>query len=153
MVDRKIEILVGMFVALGLGALFLLAMQVSNLSQIQEHGTYRVTAYFDNIGGLKVRAPVTASGVRVGRVAEIGYDRSTFRARVVLALGTQYDFFPVDTSASIYTAGLLGEQYIALDPGAEEETLKDGSVIQYTQSAMILEQLIGRFLVELTSKK
>ena len=153
MVDRRIEILVGVFVALGLGALFVLAMQVSNLSQLREGGTYRVIAFFDNIGGLKVRAPVTASGVRVGRVAEIGYDPQTYRARVVLALGAQYDFFPVDTSASIYTAGLLGEQYIALDPGAEDETLEEGSVIQYTQSAMILEQLIGRFLVELTSKK
>jgi phospholipid/cholesterol/gamma-HCH transport system substrate-binding protein len=153
MTERRIEILVGVFVALGLGALFVLAMQVSNLSQLRDTGTYRVTAYFDNIGGLKVRAAVTASGVRVGRVAEIDYDPRTYRARVVLALGREYDFFPVDTSASIYTAGLLGEQYIALDPGAEEETLKDGSVIEYTQSAMILEQLIGRFLVELTSKK
>jgi phospholipid/cholesterol/gamma-HCH transport system substrate-binding protein len=152
MSTRTIEILVGIFVAAGLGALFTLAMRVSNLSALTEGEGYQIVAYFQNIGGLKVRSPVTVSGVRVGRVSSISYDPKQYQAKVILTIDPSQDYFPIDTSASIYTAGLLGEQYIALEPGAEEQTLKQGDTIEYTQSAMILEQLIGQVLVKLTSK-
>ena len=148
MTTRKVEIIVGVFVALGLAALFVLAMQVSNLSMIGSRDGYPVVAYFENIGGLKEQAPVSAAGVTVGRVSEIEYDERTFRARVTMTIGEQYNQFPTDTSASIYTSGLLGEQYIALAPGAEEQNLEAGSNIQYTQSAVVLEELIGQFLFD-----
>lgn len=152
MSTRRLEILVGIFVAGGFAALFTLAMQVSNLSTLSETNGYQVKAYFENIGGLRVRSPVTVSGVRVGRVSSIRYNAEQYRAEVILNIDASQDYFPIDTSASIYTSGLLGEQYIALEPGAEEQTLKDGDTLQYTQSAMILEQLIGRVLVNLTTK-
>jgi phospholipid/cholesterol/gamma-HCH transport system substrate-binding protein len=144
--------MVGVFVAGGFAALFTLAMRVSNLSTLSESDGYQIKAYFENIGGLRVRSPVSVSGVRVGRVASIRYNAEQYQAEVILNIDGSEDYFPVDTSASIYTSGLLGEQYIALEPGAEERTLKQGDTLQYTQSAMILEQLIGRLLVDLTSK-
>ena len=148
---RKIEILVGLFVAAGFAALFMLAMQVSNLSSFQNAEGYKVTAQFDNIGGLKVRSPVTVSGVRVGRVTAIGYDAETFRARVTLTIDPQYDYFPTDTIASIYTSGLLGEQYVALEPGAEYDTLKEGDRIEFTQSALVLEEMVSKVMNRLTT--
>ena len=152
MTTRKIEVLVGIFVAAGFAALFTLAMRVSNLSAFDDSNGYNLKAYFQNIGGLKVRSPVTVSGVRVGRVAAIRYNPSAYKAEVILSMDGSSDYFPIDTSASIYTSGLLGEQYIALEPGAEDEPLRDGGTIEYTQSAMILEQLIGRVLVSMTEK-
>lgn len=149
---RGIEITVGLFVAAGLAALFMLAMKVSNLAEYREDGGYSVVAYFENIGGLKVRAPVTAGGVRVGRVTAIAYDPERFQARVAISFSAAHDYFPTDTQASIYTAGLLGEQYIALQPGADDEALGDGDRIFHTQSAVVLEEIIGRVLVNLTSK-
>lgn len=149
---RGIEITVGLFVAVGLAALFMLAMKVSNLAEYREDGGYAVTAYFENIGGLKVRAPVTAGGVRVGRVTAIDYDPERFMARVTISLSAAHNYFPIDTQASIYTAGLLGEQYIALQPGAEDEVLKSGDRIVHTQSAVVLEEIIGRVLVNLATK-
>jgi phospholipid/cholesterol/gamma-HCH transport system substrate-binding protein len=146
MQSKSVEILVGMFVALGVGALFVLAMQVSNLSNLGGDDGYEIRAGFDNIGGLKVRSPVTVAGVRVGRVAAIDYNTDTFQAEVVLRIDPRFDVFPLDTSASIFTSGLLGEQYIALDPGGDEEYLKHGDRITLTQSALVLEQLIGKFL-------
>lgn len=148
---RKIEILVGLFVAAGFAALFMLAMQVSNLSTFQTAEGYRVTAQFDNIGGLKVRSPVTVSGVRVGRVTAIRYDAESFRAEVTLTLDPEHDYFPIDTIASIYTSGLLGEQYVALEPGAELETLKDGDRVEFTQSALVLEEMVSRIMNRLTT--
>lgn len=152
MSTRTIEIWVGVFVAAGFAALFMLAMKVSNLTTLASNEGYTVYGDFQNIGGLKVRSPIKASGVLVGRVSAIHYDPKKFEARVSMRLEESQRFFPVDTSASIYTAGLLGEQYISLDPGAEETVLKDGDTIEYTQSAMILEQLIGKFLVNMTNK-
>lgn len=149
---RRIEILVGVFVAAGLAALFMLAMRVSNLSGFQETGGYTLTAYFENIGGLKVRAPVTVSGVRVGRVAEVAYDPQRFQAKVTLNIAREHDYFPEDTAASIYTAGLLGEQYIALEPGAEIEVLKDKDQIRHTQSAVVFEEVISKVISNLTTK-
>ena len=144
--SRTVEIVVGAFVALGLAALFMLAMKVSNLSSFTDDDGYAVTARFENIGGLKVRSPVSVAGVRVGRVEEIGFDNTTFEAVVKMNISTQYNQLPEDTFASIFTAGLLGEQYIGLEPGGSEKLLKDGSVIRQTQSAIVLEQIIGQFL-------
>lgn len=150
---RKIEIMVGVFVAIGFAALFMLAMRVSNLSGFsQNSGGYQVEAYFENIGGLKARAPVTISGVRIGRVSDVQYDRQRFQAKVTMMIGAQYDYLPQDTSASIYTAGLLGEQYIALEPGADTAVLKNKDVVHFTQSAVVLEELISKVISSLTTK-
>jgi phospholipid/cholesterol/gamma-HCH transport system substrate-binding protein len=152
MTTRSTEIMVGVFVALGFGALFVLAMQISDLSRLSTgENAYKLTAYFQNIGGLKVRSAVTASGVLVGRVTDIVYDPDRYKARVSMAIEPQHDYFSTDTGASIYTSGLLGEQYIALEPGAEDEKLKDGDEIEYTQSALVLEEIISKVLVKLTT--
>jgi len=139
------------FVALGIAALFMLATRVSNFSSYSNGGQYHVIVYFDNIGGLKVRSPVTMSGVKIGRVSAIGYDPDNLQAKVELAIDAKYDFLTTDTQASIYTAGLLGEQYVSLEPGAEDEMLKDGDEIIHSQSAVVLEELIGQFMVKMTS--
>jgi phospholipid/cholesterol/gamma-HCH transport system substrate-binding protein len=144
--SRTVEIGVGVFVAAGLAALFMLAMKVSNLSTFKTENGYAVSAYFDNIGGLTVRSPVRMSGVLVGRVSAIGFDSETYQAVVTMNIDPQYDKLPADTSASILTAGLLGEQYIGLDPGGDLRFLKDGDEITLTQSALVLEQIVGQFL-------
>lgn len=149
---RMQEIWVGIFVALGMVALFVLALRVSNYSSYTSNDQYHVFVYFENIGGLKVRSPVTLSGVRIGRVADIGYDKERLQAKVKLGIDSDYDFLSIDTAASIYTAGLLGEQYIALEPGAEDETLREGDTIMHSQSAVVLEELIGQFMVKMGSK-
>lgn len=146
--SRGVELIVGVFVALGLAALLVLALQVSNLSALQRGEGYELTAHFDNIGGLSERAPVNAAGVTVGRVVEIEYDQRTYTARVTMEIDAAYDRFPEDTSASIYTSGLLGEQYIALAPGASADYLAAGDAIHQTQSAVVLEELIGQFLFQ-----
>ncbi len=150
--SRAQEIWVGIFVAAGIAALFMLALSVSNYTSYTKGGQYHVIVYFDNIGGLKIRAPVTLSGVTIGRVADIGYDKEKYQAKVVLGIDDAYPILTEDTQASIYTAGLLGEQYVALELGAEDQTLKDGDRIYHSQSALVLEELIGQFLVKLTSK-
>lgn len=143
---KQTEILVGVFMAIGLLALFFLAMKVSNLGSLNTGDSYRVLAHFDNIGSLKVKAPVTMAGVEVGRVAEIGFDKERFQAVVGLDIYAEYDQIPEDTYAKILTAGLLGEQYIGLDPGGSDVLLKEGSVIEITQSALVLEEVIGQFI-------
>jgi phospholipid/cholesterol/gamma-HCH transport system substrate-binding protein len=143
---KTVEIGVGLFVALGLAALFMLAMKVSNLATFAEEDSYDVTARFSNIGGLKVRSPVTMAGVRIGRVRRIDFDDTTYEAVVTLGIEARYNRIPVDTTASIFTAGLLGEQYVGLDAGGSDEFLHQGSEIRLTQSALILEQVIGQFL-------
>ncbi len=140
------DVWVGVFVALGLAALVMLALRVSNLASLPSDDGYRVLAQFDNIGGLKVRAPVKLAGVVIGRVESIGIDPQTFRAEVAMRIENQYRILPKDTSAAIYTSGLLGEQYIGLMPGAEEAVLADGDRISLTQSSIVLENLIGQFL-------
>jgi phospholipid/cholesterol/gamma-HCH transport system substrate-binding protein len=125
--------------------MFVLALQVSNASTFNTSESYRVIAEFDNIGGLKARAPVKSAGVLVGRVESIGFDNDKFVARVVLRLDQRYTF-PKDTIASILTSGLLGEQYIGLDGGGDPENLTDGDRLKLTQSAVVLEKLIGQFL-------
>jgi phospholipid/cholesterol/gamma-HCH transport system substrate-binding protein len=148
---RYLEVSVGLFVLLGIGALFYLAIQVSNIAEYRDRDTYEVIAYFDHIGGLKVRAPVTVSGVRIGRVSRIAYDSERFQARVTLAIQSGTDFLPADTQASIFTAGLLGEQYVALEPGGDLESLGRGDEILFTQSALVLENMIGRVLTNFSS--
>jgi phospholipid/cholesterol/gamma-HCH transport system substrate-binding protein len=152
MTRQILEIWVGVFVAAGIAALFMLAMKVSNLSTVSTGDTYEVTARFDNIGGLSIRSPVKASGVLVGRVSNIKYDKDYSVAVVTLNIQKRFDSFPIDSRASIYTAGLLGEQYIELVPGIEDDYLEDGSDIVMADSALILENLIGRFISEIISK-
>jgi phospholipid/cholesterol/gamma-HCH transport system substrate-binding protein len=146
MTSRKIEILVGLFVAAAIAAFFMLAMQVSNMSSYGGGENYELRARFDNIGGLKVRSPVSAGGVTIGRVTDIQYNSETYEAIVSMAIDEQYNKFPLDTAASILTSGLLGEQFVGFEPGAEEDFLKQGDVIELTQSALVLEQIIGQFL-------
>jgi phospholipid/cholesterol/gamma-HCH transport system substrate-binding protein len=136
---------VGLFVVIGGAALLFLALKVGNLLSLNFDDTYQVTAKFDNIGGLKSHAAVKSAGVVIGRVESINFDDKSFQARVVLNLnkGTA---FPKDSSAKILTAGLLGEQYIGLEAGADEKNLVSGDVINRTQSAIVLENLIGQFL-------
>jgi len=146
MYSKTVEIGVGLFVALGLAALLMLAMKVSNLAELTAPEGYQVTARFENIGGLKVRAPVTMAGVRMGRVTHIGFDDNSYEAVVRFSVDPRYVRIPIDTSASIFTAGLLGEQYVGLDAGGDEAFLTEGDEITLTQSAIVLEQVIGQFL-------
>ena len=143
---RFVEILVGLFMLLFFAAMIILAMRVSNLSGITGGDGYELTASFENIGGLKVRSKVSAGGVRVGRVTDIKYDSDSFVAIVTMQINSEFNAFPIDTSASIYTAGLLGEQYIGLEPGAEDDSLEDGHEIELTQSAVVLEKLISQLV-------
>ncbi|MCG6939251.1 MAG: outer membrane lipid asymmetry maintenance protein MlaD [Gammaproteobacteria bacterium] len=146
MTSRRIEILVGLFVAAAVAAFFMLALSVSNMSSYGDGDVYELKARFDNIGGLKVRSPISAAGVTIGRVTDIQYNSDSYEAVVSMAIKAKYNKFPVDTAASVLTSGLLGEQYIGFQPGAEEEYLKQGDVIDLTQSAIVLEQIIGQFL-------
>lgn len=143
---KTVEVAVGLFIALGLAAFFVLALRVGNISALGGTDGYQVTAGFQNIGGLKVRAPVTLAGVRIGRVTGISIDQQTYEAVIEMSINPQYDKLPDDTSAAIYTAGLLGEQYISLEPGGADTYLKDGDQIMLTQSALVLERMIGQFL-------
>lgn len=140
-----IDLWVGLFVLLGLGAILVLALKVGNLGGVNMSDAYGVTANFSNIGGLKVRAPVKSAGVVVGRVSDVRFDGERHEAVVMLKLDKQYSFSK-DTSASIMTSGLLGEQYIALETGGDSAQLKEGDKIKITQSAVVLESLIGQFL-------
>ncbi|MDS1139970.1 outer membrane lipid asymmetry maintenance protein MlaD [Pusillimonas sp. SM2304] len=151
MTREKTDFWVGLFVLLGGIALLFLALRAGNMSSFSFAPTYQVQAYFDNLGGLKVRAPVKSSGVVVGRVAAIGFDNERFQAVATLDLEQQYQF-PTDSSASILTSGLLGEQYIGLTPGGEDKNLAQGNQIQYTQSAVVLEELISKFLYSSADK-
>ncbi len=143
---RTVEIWVGLFVAAGLAALFMLAMQVSNLTVVSGESGYLVKARFENVSGLKVRSPVTVAGVRVGRVTDIRYDNDSYQAVVSMRIGSEYDKLPLDTTASVLTSGLVGEKYVGLEPGGDMEMLKNGDEIKLTQSSLVLEQMIGKFL-------
>ncbi|MBS0291282.1 MAG: outer membrane lipid asymmetry maintenance protein MlaD [Proteobacteria bacterium] len=145
MQHSKNDIWVGLFVLLGGVALVFLALQSANLLQLNFRSGYVVTARFDNIGGLKPKAAVRSAGVVVGRVQSIGFDDKTFQARVALELEKRYAF-PKDSSLKILTSGLLGDQYIGIEPGADEKNLADGDLVTNTQSAIVLENLIGQFL-------
>ena len=145
-----IDLWVGIFVVIGVGAIVFLALRVGNLTSLQTTQTYRLEAAFDNIGGLKLRAPVKAAGVVVGRVDRVRFDPKTYRAVVTMSIDQGYPFSK-DTIASILTSGLLGEVYIGLDAGGDTQMLVDGSMITKTQSAVVLEKLIGQFLFDKAS--
>ena len=140
------DTLVGLFVAAGTVGLFFLALQVSNLSTFVEEDTYTITARFENSGGLKIKSPVSAAGVKIGKVSNISFDTKTYESVVQMSIYSIYNTLPDDTTASIFTAGLLGEQYVNLDPGGSDVYLKKGGKIEITQSAIILEKAIGQFL-------
>ena len=142
-----LDLWVGVFVAIGIAALLFLALKVGSISGSGIQSPYTLSAHFDNIGGLKVRAPVKSAGVLVGRGEEIRYNNERFQAEVVFTVDGRYKF-PVDTFANILTSGLLGEQYIGLDPGGEEKSLAPGEVIKKTQSAVVLEKLISQFMFD-----
>ncbi|MEY3124300.1 MAG: hypothetical protein RLZZ573_820 [Pseudomonadota bacterium] len=141
----KNDVWVGLFVLIGAVAILFLALQSANLLSLNFQKTYKVSAKFDNVGGLKPKAAVRSAGVVVGRVENIVFDDKSFQARVTLAMESRY-VFPKDSSLKILTSGLLGEQYLGLEAGAEEQTLADGAAISNTQSAVVLESLISQFL-------
>ena len=147
MTRKTIEISVGAFLVVGLAALGWLALKVGNWEALGTDAAYEVTASFDNIGGLTGKAPGSLAGGTIGRVAAIGIDPDDYSARVILQIDEKHDNLPVDTSASILTSGLLGAQYVGLDPGAEDAYLQEGDRIEITQSAVVLEHLIGQILI------
>ncbi len=148
---RTLDFWVGLFVITGIAALMFLSLKVGNLNTYGITESYVIKGNFDNIGGLKVRAPVKSSGVVVGRVADIQFSTRTYDAIVTMNIDSRYQF-PRDTFASILTAGLLGEQYIGLAAGGDEVMLKEGDTIMKTNSAMVLEEMIGRFLFDKASE-
>lgn len=145
--ERTLELIVGIFLLAGILALVLLAVRVSGLSLDNSQPTYKVYAHFDNIAGLTNRAKVSMAGVTIGKVTDISLDRETFTSKVTIALDKDVDNIPVDSIASIMTAGLLGEKYISISVGGDPEVLEDESVIYDTQSSLVLEELIGKFLL------
>ncbi|MEQ1557271.1 MAG: outer membrane lipid asymmetry maintenance protein MlaD [Gallionella sp.] len=140
-----VDLWVGMFVVGGIAALVMLAMKVGNLSTYNVSETYQVQAYFSNIGGLKPKASIKSAGVLVGRVTDISLDAQRYEAKVTMSVDKRYSF-PTDTYANILTSGLLGEQYIGLIPGGDEQMLKAGEQIKHTQSAVVMEELISKFI-------
>lgn len=143
----KVDFWVGLFVLIGAGAVLFLALQAANLLSLNFEKNYRVVARFDNAGGLKPKAAVRSAGVVVGRVESIAFDDQTFQANVTLSLQSGFGF-PKDSSMKILTSGLLGDQYVGIEPGGDERNLADGDVVTQTQSAMVLENLIGQFLFD-----
>ena len=144
--SKTLDTIVGLFVATAMAALFFLAMQVSNLGSFMGEEGYIIKARFENSGGLKVRSPVSMAGVTVGRISAIYFDSETYESVVEMRIESQYDMLPDDTSASILTAGLLGEKYLGLEAGGSPDYLAEGSELDITQSALILEEIIGKFL-------
>jgi phospholipid/cholesterol/gamma-HCH transport system substrate-binding protein len=149
---KSLEILVGFFVSIAIAALFFLALQVSNFNALKDNGSYTVSAHFDNAGGLKAKALVSMAGVPIGRVTEINFDTRNFDAEVIMRIDSRYNTLPSDTSASILTSGLLGDKYVGLTPGGLDESLQEGSTIELTQSALVLERLISQFLFNSSDK-
>jgi len=147
MINRKsLELWVGLFVAAGILALAMLAFKVGNLTSADVMNSYKVTGRFDNVGGLKVKAAVTMAGVRIGRVSAIAFDNKKYQALVTMDIDGRYQNIPKDSSASILTSGLLGDQYIGIEPGGEDASLKSGDTFLRTQSALVLEKLVGQVI-------
>ncbi|MGE5385210.1 MAG: outer membrane lipid asymmetry maintenance protein MlaD [Betaproteobacteria bacterium] len=146
-----LDLWVGFFVAIGFAALVFLSLKVGNLSGNSFVDAYTLQAKFDNVGGLKVRGPVKSAGVVVGRVAEIRFDPKSYEAVVTMTIDGRYRF-PKDTFAAIYTSGLLGEQYVGFDVGGEEKMLNSGDTVAKTQSAVVLEKMLGQFLFNKASE-
>lgn len=150
---RTLELTVGLFILVGILALLVLALRVSGLTVSPGADTYKVYAHFDNIAGLTPRAKVTMSGVTIGQVTAIEFDKTRYTARVEMAIDGNVNTLPSDSAASILTAGLLGEKYVGISVGGEDTMLKNGDRIVDTQSALVLEELIGRFLLSTVSKE
>lgn len=148
---RTMELGTGLFALLGIGALFFLTTQTTGSDDFNVDDTFEVTARFENVGSLKPRAPVSMSGVTIGRVTDITFDSDSLEAVVTFVIDSRYDQIPDDSDASILTAGLLGSQYIGLTAGGSPLSLEDGSEILFTQSAIVLENIIGKFLIGGTS--
>jgi phospholipid/cholesterol/gamma-HCH transport system substrate-binding protein len=145
MTRKELDLWVGIFAVIGIGAMLFLSLKVANLASFSSADTYQINAKFENIGGLKVRAAVKSAGVVVGRVADIRFDNESFEAVVAINIDSRFQF-PKDSSAKILTSGLLGEQYIGLTPGGDSVNMKNGDALKLTQSAIVLENLIGQFL-------
>ncbi len=143
---RTVELGTGLFVLLGIGALFFLTTQTTGFNNFTGPETYEVQARFENVGSLKPRAPVSMAGVTIGRVIKVEFDSDSLEAVVTFILESQYDRIPDDSDATILTAGLMGSQYMALQAGGSETYLEDGSEVLFTQSAVVLENLIGKYL-------
>lgn len=144
--SNQVEIAAGIFMLLGIAALVFLALEATDTSGLKRSETYQVHAFFRDVGGLKPRSPVNMAGVTVGRVDSIELDPESLEARVVMSIDEQYDDLPSDTSASVLTSGILGDQYVGLEPGGAPDPLTDGDRILLTNSAVVLEQLIGRYM-------
>ena len=145
MTRRELDLWVGIFAVVGIGAMLFLSLKVANLASFASADTYQVKARFENIGGLKIRAPVKSAGVVVGRVGDISFDNGSFEAVVSMNIDSRFQF-PKDSSAKILTSGLLGEQYIGITAGGDSVNLQGGDTLKLTQSAVVLENLIGQFL-------
>jgi phospholipid/cholesterol/gamma-HCH transport system substrate-binding protein len=143
---RAVELGTGLFVFMGILALFFLTTRVTSFDSYSGEGGYELTARFDQVGTLKTRSPVSISGVQIGRVTAIEFDVDRLEAVVTMRIASRYDRIPNDSDASILTSGILGGQYIGLQPGGAEEVFKDGDEITFTQSAVVLEQLISKYL-------
>ena len=152
MQNRTVEIGIGLFLLSGILALLLLTLRVSGLSSSSTADTYKIYAYFDNIAILTVRAKVTLAGVSIGKVTAIDLDRDSFTGRVTMHIDKMVDNLPTDSTASILSAGLLGDKYISISVGGDTELLKDGSTIYDTQSSLVIEELIGKFLLSTINK-
>ena len=147
MINRNsLELWVGLFVAAGILALAMLAFKVGNLTSADVMNSYKVTGSFDNVGGLKVKAAVTVAGVRIGRVSAIAFDNKKYQALVTMDIDGRYQNIPKDSSASILTSGLLGDQYVGIEPGGDENSLQNGDNFLRTQSALVLEKLVGQVI-------
>lgn len=151
--SRTIDISTGLFVLLGFAAILFLVTQITNREFTLNSTSYRLRADFENIGGLKAGAPVSMAGVTVGRVEEIHYDQKLYKAVVTLRIDGRYDEIPNDSDASIFTSGLLGGQYVGISPGGAEEYFKDGDKVEFVQDAVVLENLISKYLFNAASKE
>ena len=151
--SRAIDVSTGLFVLLGFAAIVFLVTQITNREFSLRSESYRLTAQFENVGGLKAGAPVSMAGVTIGRVESIGYDMSLFKAVATLRIDARYDQIPNDSDASILTAGLLGGQYIGITPGGSDESFKDGDRVEFVQDAIVLENLISKYLFSQAGNK
>ena len=150
--NRSVSVAVGVFVLMALAGIVFLALQASNARGFRLHKPYELVAQFGDISGLSKNAKVTMAGVQIGKVKSIGYDQETYKAKVVLEISGEYDRLPLDSSADILTAGLLGEKYIGVVPGGDPAMLQNGDTIQYTGSSMVLEKLIQQFVTQMAAK-
>ena len=150
--SRAIDVSTGLFVLLGFAAILFLVTQITNREFSLRSDSYRLVAQYENVGGLKAGAPVSMAGVTIGRVESIGYDMNLFKAIVTLRIDARYDAIPNDSDASIYTAGLLGGQYVGITPGNSEDAYRDGDSVEFVQDAIVLENLISKYLFSQAGK-